>query len=198
MTSANHPRFRLLIGWCCLMSSVLLIITVYLIYNKGIPPKTGQNAKSEKSTAGNEVPNSSAIDDKTTQQIGHPSGSFSNDYMHLIRDPTEIWICHPCKNTSFSQKNSTVEITISGLYYFHAQVTFSHDNIQGTVILRKNKGPGIKNRILSRVKQYGTATMIHLVELKEGDSISLEIDPINSISEQDYDTYWEIIFFNNK
>ncbi|KAF4104310.1 hypothetical protein G5714_015297 [Onychostoma macrolepis] len=129
MTSANHPRFRLLIGWCCLMSSVLLIITVYLIYNKGIPPKTGQNAKSEKSTAGNEVPNSS----------GHPSGSFSNDYMHLIRDPTEIWICHPCKNTSFSQKNSTVEITISGLYYFHAQVTFSHDNIQGTVILRKNK-----------------------------------------------------------
>lgn len=30
MTSSNNPRFRLLVGWCCLMTSALLIVTVYL------------------------------------------------------------------------------------------------------------------------------------------------------------------------
>lgn len=115
-------------------------------------------------------------------------------------DDKEIWICHPCKNSSFSQKNSTIEIEVSGLYYFHAQVTFALGNNPAIVTLRKNKVPGTQDRTLSRVKHYGpgTATMILLIELTKGDSISLEIDPINSISRQDYDTYWEIIFFNNK
>lgn len=115
-------------------------------------------------------------------------------------DDKEIWICYPCKNSSFSPKNSTVEIEVGGLYYFHAQVTFQLVNNPATVTLRKNKSPGTQDRTLSRVKHYGqgTATMIRLVELTKGDSISLEIDPIHSISRQAYETYWEIIFLNNK
>uniref|UniRef100_A0A672KZL4 Lymphotoxin alpha (TNF superfamily, member 1) n=1 Tax=Sinocyclocheilus grahami TaxID=75366 RepID=A0A672KZL4_SINGR len=182
MTSASHPRFRLLIGWCCLMSSALLIITVYLA-------ETRWREKSQTSTTGKEETNSTGFDTngKTDQRI----------------DSKEIWICHPCKSSSFSLKNSTVEITVSGLYYFHAQVTFQNVNKMSdlaTVTLHKYKGPGTQERILSKVKHYGpgTATMICLVELKNGDSISLEIDPINNISRQDSDTYWEIIFLNNK
>ncbi len=116
-------------------------------------------------------------------------------------DSKEIWICYPCKNSSFSPKNNTVEIKVQGLYYFHAQVTFVNTQQNpATVTLRKNKSPGTQDRILSKVNHYGsgTTTMICLVELTKGDSISLEIDPINSISRQEHDTYWEIIFFNNK
>lgn len=118
-------------------------------------------------------------------------------------DSKEIWICYPCKSRSLSPKNSTVQIKVRGLYYFHAQVTFLPSNTPpnpATVTLRKNKSPGTLDRTLSKVKHYGpgTATMICLVELTKGDSISLEIDPINSISGQEYDTYWEIIFINNK
>uniref|UniRef100_A0A671MX08 Lymphotoxin alpha (TNF superfamily, member 1) n=1 Tax=Sinocyclocheilus anshuiensis TaxID=1608454 RepID=A0A671MX08_9TELE len=181
MTSASHPRFRLLIGWCCLMTSALLIITVYLA-------GTRWREKSQTSTTGSEETNS------TERTLIFP---FSSS------DSKEIWICHPCKSSSFSLKNSTVEITVSGLYYFHAQVTFQNVNKMSdlaTVTLHKYKGPGTQERILSKVKHYGpgTATMICLVELKNGDSISLEIDPINNISRQDSDTYWEIIFLNNK
>ncbi len=116
-------------------------------------------------------------------------------------DSKEIWICRLCKSRSLSPKNNTVEIKVQGLYYFHAQVTFVNKPLNpATVTLRKNKSPGTQDRILSKVNHFGsgTATMICLVELTKGDSISLEIDPINSISGQEYDTYWEIIFFNNK
>uniref|UniRef100_A0A8C1IV25 Uncharacterized LOC109090918 n=2 Tax=Cyprinus carpio TaxID=7962 RepID=A0A8C1IV25_CYPCA len=190
MTSASHPRFRLLIGWCCLMSSALLIMTVYLAI------RTKWEKKSETS---DKETNSTAISGNTDQRIGLPPGLSINDYIHLIRDSKEIWICHPCTSSSFTPKNSTVEITVSGLYFFHAQVTFLNPN-KASVTLLKNKGPGTQKRILSKVKhdRSGTATMIRLVELKKGDSISLEIEPTNSISRLDSDTYWEIIFFNYK
>ncbi|XP_043114283.1 lymphotoxin-alpha isoform X1 [Puntigrus tetrazona] len=194
MTSANHPRFRLLIGWCCLMSSALLILIVCFAINRKDKPENEAERKEQ---------NFTVTDGKTDQRIGlYPVQSVS-DYIHLIRDSKEIWICHPCKNSSFTHKNSTVNITVSGLYFFHAQVTFQISNPAlntGSVTLLKNKALGIQERYLSRVKHSGsgTATMICLVELTEGDSISLEIHPNKSISSNEYDTYWEIMFLNNK
>ncbi|XP_043114284.1 lymphotoxin-alpha isoform X2 [Puntigrus tetrazona] len=156
MTSANHPRFRLLIGWCCLMSSALLILIVCFAINRKDKPENEAERKEQ---------NFTVTDGKTDQRIGlYPVQSVS-DYIHLIRDSKEIWICHPW-----------------------------------SVTLLKNKALGIQERYLSRVKHSGsgTATMICLVELTEGDSISLEIHPNKSISSNEYDTYWEIMFLNNK
>ncbi|XP_059371062.1 lymphotoxin-alpha [Carassius carassius] len=191
MTSGSHPRFRLLIGWCCLMSSALLMITVYIFI------RTESSERSGESTTGN----STAIYGNTYQQIGLSPGPSSNDYIHLIRDDKEIWICHPCTSSTLSLKNGSVEITVSGLYNIYAQVTFQ-SNQKCTVALRKNGSDYKKERILSKVKHSGagTVTMMRLVELQERDSISLEIDPINGISREHSDTYWEIMFLttNNK
>uniref|UniRef100_A0A671M9Q9 Lymphotoxin alpha (TNF superfamily, member 1) n=1 Tax=Sinocyclocheilus anshuiensis TaxID=1608454 RepID=A0A671M9Q9_9TELE len=162
MTSSSHPSFRLLIGWCCLTSSALLIMTVYLAAKASL-------------------------------------------LFYLKKYYNEkTWICStPCETGSFSLENGTVKVTVSGLYYFHAQVYFiqiTQTNYMPTVTLLKNKGPGTKERKLSQVKRNGPGllTMIRLVKLNEGDSISLKINPIIGLSGEDYDTYWEIILFNNK
>uniref|UniRef100_A0A8C1KUI9 Lymphotoxin alpha (TNF superfamily, member 1) n=1 Tax=Cyprinus carpio TaxID=7962 RepID=A0A8C1KUI9_CYPCA len=174
MTSSSHPWFRLLIGWCCLMSSALLIMTVYLA---------------------NFETNLVALSD-----FWH--GPSFSDYIRLIRDKEKTWICSkPCESSFVSLENSTVVVTVSGLYYFHAQVYFkqiTQTNEMPTVTLIKNKGPGTELRKLSEVKRNGpgSLTMICLVKLNKGDSISLNINHINGLSGEDYDTFLEIILFN--
>uniref|UniRef100_A0A673KPQ3 Lymphotoxin alpha (TNF superfamily, member 1) n=1 Tax=Sinocyclocheilus rhinocerous TaxID=307959 RepID=A0A673KPQ3_9TELE len=159
MTSSSHPSFRLLIGWCCLTSSAL-IMTVYLAA-------------------------------KASLRFYLKKYFFNIDN---IRKLIQIQIKNVIKNFL---------VTVSGLYYFHAQVYFiqiTQTNDMPTVTLLKNKGPGTKERKLSQVKRNGPGllTMIRLVKLNEGDSISLKINPIIGLSGEDYDTYWEIILFNNK
>uniref|UniRef100_A0A672MFL3 Lymphotoxin alpha (TNF superfamily, member 1) n=1 Tax=Sinocyclocheilus grahami TaxID=75366 RepID=A0A672MFL3_SINGR len=162
MTSSSHPSFRLLIGWCCLTSSALLITTVYLAAKASL-----------------------------LKMVDHLETVFNIDN---IRKLIQIQIKNVIKN---------LLVTVSGLYYFHAQVYFiqiTQTNDMPTVTLLKNKVPGTKERKLSQVKRNGPGllTMIRLVKLNKGDSISLKINPIIGLSGEDYDTYWEIILFNNK
>ncbi|XP_073674468.1 lymphotoxin-alpha [Garra rufa] len=172
MTSSSHPRFRLLIGWCCIMTSALLMLTVYVSISsrKQVKP-----------------------------------GPIFSDYIRLIRDDKEPWIYNNKKmNTSksFSLKNGTIELKISGLYQFHVQVHFKNivEKQLATVTLLRNEGRGIQKRRLSEVKRNGpgSLTMIYLDELERSMSISLDIDPIDSLSREYFDTYWEIILFNNE
>uniref|UniRef100_A0A9J8AT32 Lymphotoxin alpha (TNF superfamily, member 1) n=1 Tax=Cyprinus carpio carpio TaxID=630221 RepID=A0A9J8AT32_CYPCA len=189
MTSSSHPWFRLLIGWCCLMSSALLIMTVYLANLHKTSSKTGEEQSKD-------------INRKTEQQIDFWHGPSFSDYIRLIRDKEKTWICSkPCESSFVSLENSTVVVTVSGLYYFHAQVYFkqiTQTNEMPTVTLIKNKGPGTELRKLSEVKRNGpgSLTMICLVKLNKGDSISLNINHINGLSGEDYDTFLEIILFN--
>ncbi|CAM4555022.1 unnamed protein product [Leuciscus chuanchicus] len=69
-----------------------------------------------------------------------------NDYMSLIRDNYETWICSdPCESSSLLLNNNTVQIKTSGIYYIHAQVIFDKvkhpTKKQARVVLLKNKGP---------------------------------------------------------
>ncbi|KAK9962431.1 hypothetical protein ABG768_007800 [Culter alburnus] len=184
MTSSNNPRFRLLVGWCCLMTSALLIVTVYLAIEN--------------------------FENIYVALSGSPYGPSFNDYIHLIRDLEKNWICSDSRQRSFlSLNNGTVNITTSGLYYIHAQVTFQKPSHQTTpktkneanVYLLKNSGPGTQARKLSEVIGYepGSLTMIRMVRLTEGESISLNIEPGSLVlSSNDYHTYWEILLYNKE
>ncbi|XP_077063497.1 lymphotoxin-alpha isoform X2 [Siphateles boraxobius] len=200
MTGSNNPRFRLLVGWCCLMSSALLIMTVFL--------STNLHKKSETNKTGNEKPNStgstnSTGDGKSDQQKGSRNGLSFNDYIHLIRDKNETWICDSCESSSLSLNNNTVEIKTNGFYYIHAQVIFDKaipetKKEQARVVLLKNKGPATQVRILSEVIRFepGTLTLIRLVRLKNGESISLNIQPESlRLSIEACHTYWEILLY---
>ncbi|XP_067220495.1 lymphotoxin-alpha [Chanodichthys erythropterus] len=199
MTSSNNPRFRLLVGWCCLMTSALLIVTVYLAI---------EHLQKTHDTTGNK--SNSTENSKTDQQIGSPYDPSFNDYIHLIRDLKKNWICSDSRQRSFlSLNNGTVNITTSGLYYIHAQVTFQKPSHQSTpktkneanFYLLKNSGPGTQARKLSEVIGYepGSLTMIRMVRLTEGESISLNIEPGSLVlSSNDYHTYWEILLYNKE
>ncbi|XP_059389784.1 uncharacterized protein LOC132123226 [Carassius carassius] len=193
MTGSSHPWFRLLIGWCCLLSSALLIVTVYLA-----------NLHKKSDVTGNKESNTTENNGKTEQRIDFVHGPSVIDYIRLIRDKEKPWLCpKPCESNFVSLESSTVIVRVSGLYYFHAQVYFKQipqTNEVPTVTLIKNKGNGTEFRKLSEVKGNGpgSLTMIRLVKLYEGESISLNINHINGLSGDDYDTYWEIILFNNK
>ncbi|XP_050985790.1 lymphotoxin-alpha isoform X2 [Labeo rohita] len=178
MTGSNHTRFRLLIGWCCMMSSALL---------SGSPGKS----------------NSPASSGKTDKQIDTWRDQSFNDYIHLIRDREKTWICsEPCTNSSLSLKNATVELTVSGLYYIYAQVYFKstdHKQLANVTLLRK-EGPGIQEKRLSVVRRNGpgSLTMSCLIQVVDKISISLNIEPITFLSGEYYDTYWDIILLKNK
>ncbi|XP_052471837.1 uncharacterized protein LOC128028608 [Carassius gibelio] len=193
MTSSSHPWFRLLIGWCCLLSSALLIVTVYLA-----------NLHKKSDVTGNKESNTTENNGKTEQRIDFVHDPSVIDYIRLIRDKEKHWICpQPCESNLVSLENSTVIVRDSGLYYFHVQVYFQQipqTNQVPTVTLIKNGSNVTNPRRLSEVKGNGpgSLTMIHLVKLCKGESISLNINQINDISGNDYDTYWEIILFNNK
>ncbi|KAK7156700.1 hypothetical protein R3I94_006667 [Phoxinus phoxinus] len=195
MTDSNNPRFRLLVGWCCLMSSALLILTVYHAVNC--------NKKSETNKTGNEEPNSKE-NPTPDQQSGSRYGPSLKNYIHLVRDKNETWICSgSCYNSSLSLKNNTVQITTSGFYYIHAQVIFDRVIHQmkkpASVVLVKNKGPATQIRKLSEVIRFepGTLTIIRLVKLTDGESISLNIHPESlHLSIEAWHTYWEIFPYN--
>ncbi|XP_051718315.1 lymphotoxin-alpha [Ctenopharyngodon idella] len=196
MTSSNNPRFRLLVGWCCLMTSALLLVTVYLA--------TSWQKKDDMKK--NEDSNSTETNTKTAQLIGSPFGPSFNDYICFIRDLEKTWIFSDKRRSSFlSLNNGTVEITTGGLYYIHAQVTFQKSSHQiktnANVFLLKNSGPATKARKLSEVTGYepGSLTMIRMVKLTKGDSISLKIEPGSLVlSSIDYHTYWEILLYNKE
>ncbi|XP_056126756.1 lymphotoxin-alpha [Rhinichthys klamathensis goyatoka] len=196
MTGSNNPRFRLLVGWCCLMSSALLIMTVYL--------GTSLHKKSETNKTGNEESNSTETITKPGQLIGSHYGLSFNDYISLIRDKNETWICSDsCESRSLSLNNNTVEIKTSGFYYIHAQVIFDkaihQTKKQARVILLKNRGPATQVRKLSEGIRFepGTLTMIRLVMLTKGESISLDIQPESlRLSIEACHTYWEILLYN--
>ncbi|XDV32027.1 hypothetical protein PO909_002931 [Leuciscus waleckii] len=124
--------------------------------------------------------------------------------MSLIRDNYETWICSdPCESSSLLLNNNTVQIKTSGIYYIHAQVIFDKvkhpTKKQARVVLLKNKGPATQVRILSEVFRFepGTLTMIRLVKLTKGESISLNIHPESlRLSTEAWHTYWEILLYN--
>ncbi|XP_051963758.1 uncharacterized protein LOC127630292 [Xyrauchen texanus] len=201
MTDSSNPRFRLMIGWCCLMSAALIIMTVILAtktscHNEHNTKKTANRYK-EHSSKENDTP-------LKGQMIGFQPGHSFKDYIRLISgDIQKSWICSPtplCESSSLSLKNNSVEIKTSGFYYIHAQVGFElnqqHNQMRKkpeTITLVKNGK--IK---LSEVKRYeaGSVSMIRMVQLKKGDSIKLEIQNLYIsmiLSTEDSHTYWEII-----
>ncbi|NP_001019992.1 lymphotoxin-alpha isoform X1 [Danio rerio] len=201
MTGQSNPRFRLLIGWCCLMSSALLMMTVYLA--------TSSNKQSETNTTTSEHHSSAGPQEKRVQ-FSELQALNVIDYIRLLKDKKKIWICtQPCKSKRLKLNNSSVEIASTGLYHIHAQVGFKrHESTQetkktpqkNTINLIKNKGLSAQKK-LSEVISFepGTLRLIRLVKLKEGDSISLDINYQNqsmSLLEDEYHTYWEIILLN--
>ncbi|XP_067306458.1 lymphotoxin-alpha isoform X2 [Pseudorasbora parva] len=181
MNSSNNPRFRLLVGWCCLMTSALLILSVYV----GTRPQNKSKSITEK--------------DKTNltanQQI--------NTKPDQLIDNEKTWIHDSKESSSLSLNNGTVEIKTDGLYHIHAQVIFNGGNRQtknpATVVLVKNKRTNRQDRKLSEVMRFepGTLTMIRLVDLAKGDSISLNIKPESlRLSNEACHTYWEILLYN--
>ncbi|XP_056330298.1 lymphotoxin-alpha [Danio aesculapii] len=200
MTGQSNPRFRLLIGWCCLMSSALLTMTVYLA--------TSSIKQSETNTTTSGHLNSAGLQEKRVQNSELPALDVY-DYIRLLKDKEKIWICtQPCESKTLKLNNSSVEIAKSGLYHIHAQVSFKRQektqetkktSQKNTINLIKNKGLGAQKK-LSEVISFepGTLRLIRLVKLKEGDSISLDITQSMSILEDEYHTYWEIILLNEK
>ncbi|XP_067306457.1 lymphotoxin-alpha isoform X1 [Pseudorasbora parva] len=197
MNSSNNPRFRLLVGWCCLMTSALLILSVYV----GTRPQNKSKSITEKDKTN--LTANQQINTKPDQLIGSQYGPSFNDYIRLIRDNEKTWIHDSKESSSLSLNNGTVEIKTDGLYHIHAQVIFNGGNRQtknpATVVLVKNKRTNRQDRKLSEVMRFepGTLTMIRLVDLAKGDSISLNIKPESlRLSNEACHTYWEILLYN--
>ncbi|XP_051535721.1 uncharacterized protein LOC127430185 [Myxocyprinus asiaticus] len=209
MTSSSNPRFRLMIGWCCLMSAALIIMTAFLATKTSCHKELNTNKTiigyKEHSSKENDTPHADRI-------TGSLLGQSFKDYIRLIREERS-WICSHiplCESSSLSLKDNTVEITTSGLYYIHAQVDFrkpSQANNQvmkkpGTITLvRNDQIEGAKQlRKLSEVTRYeaGSASIIRMVQLEKGDTISLDIQESSMVlSTEDSNTYWEIILLSH-
>ncbi|XP_065136148.1 lymphotoxin-alpha isoform X2 [Paramisgurnus dabryanus] len=195
MTGSNNPRFRLLIGWCCLMSAALLMMTVFVAIKK--QPNTN--------TTVNCMPDRDPLK-------GSPPGQSFKDYIRLIKaDDQKSWMCSfPCENSSLAlKKNISVEITISGLYFINAQFLFTKSRTQNpenkkreiSAILLRNQVHGKGEKKLSEVKRHeeGSVSLIRMVYLKNGDSIRLDVQPHSmELTTDEYNTYWEITLLSNQ
>ncbi|XP_051521718.1 uncharacterized protein LOC127422324 [Myxocyprinus asiaticus] len=202
MTGSSNPRFRLMIGWCCLMSAALIIMTVILATKTGCHNEHNTNKTANRYKEHSSKENDTPLKD---QMIGFLPGQSFKDYIRLISDSVgdsqKSWICSPtplCDSSSFSLNNSSVEIKTSGLYYIHAQVGFDLSQRHNQVTKKPETITLVKNgkRKLSEVKRYeaGSVSMIRIVQLKEGDSIGLDIQVASMIlSTEDSHTYWEIL-----
>ncbi|XP_051965918.1 uncharacterized protein LOC127631704 [Xyrauchen texanus] len=208
MTSSSNPRFRLMIGWCCLMSAALIIMTAFLATKTGCNKELNTN----KTTIGYKEHSKKDNDNPHADKIIDSSHGLSiKDYIRLIRDK-KSWICSHiplCESSSSSLKNNTVEITTGGLFYIHAQVEFrkASNSINqeiknpGTIILVRNeRKDGAKRlRKLSEVTRYeaGSVSIIRMVQLDEGDTISLYIEESSMVLlTEDSNTYWEILLLS--
>ncbi|XP_057207695.1 lymphotoxin-alpha [Triplophysa rosa] len=193
MTGSNHPRFRLLIGWCCLMSAAILIMTAFLAITK-----------KELNTC------SEAVTPHNDKQKGFPPGQ-SVSYIRLIWDDQKSWICSsPCENSSLSLESDALKIKVNGLYYINAQVSFTNTDKskanqskqegKETVTLLRNKRDGKSKKKLTEVIRYeeGSVSINRMVYLTAGDSISLIIPQSMTLLKNEWETYWEIFSLSNQ
>ncbi|XP_055053001.2 lymphotoxin-alpha [Misgurnus anguillicaudatus] len=199
MTGSNNPRFQLLIGWCCLMSAGLLMMTVFLAIKE--QPNTNTTGK-EPNQSVNSMSYSASLK-------GSPP--LFKDYIRLIKaDDHKYWMCgFPCENSSIAlKKNISVEITISGLYFINAQFLFTKSYTQNpenrkplSAILLRNQVHGKTEKKLSEVKRYeeGSLSLIRMVHLTNGDSIRLDVQSHSmELTTDECHTYWEITLLSNQ
>ncbi|XP_062873050.1 lymphotoxin-alpha [Trichomycterus rosablanca] len=200
MHNPGHLRFQIMVGWCCLLSLAIVIMTVVIA--------TGTNSQNKKEIVGMAGLTGAPLGPDLRK--GPSLGQSAVNHIHLVLGPNEkSWepsqLCY-CENTSLHLQNNIVQITAGGFYYTFAQVTFTENtekrnSEEGTVTLIANENVlGKRPRTLSEVENgHGTVSISTVIKLESGDSVRLNVSSRSLVLlKEDSKTYWGLYLLDNQ
>ncbi|XP_076832928.1 lymphotoxin-alpha isoform X2 [Brachyhypopomus gauderio] len=190
MPQQGNIRFKLMIGWCGLLSVAMVIMAVVLA--------TGTNLRGQ---GANEKDSSTENHSSPAAVKGPSFGQTGTTRIHLTYI-TDRWDSSSTKSSIILQSNG-VKVTAAGLYYAYAQVTFIKKKTEGeeTVTLIMNEKPGTQARKLMQAQKHGigTVSMSQVIELMQNDTVNLIISNSSMIfSNEVSKTYWGLYLLNQE
>ncbi|XP_048882980.1 uncharacterized protein LOC125749598 [Brienomyrus brachyistius] len=199
----QHPHFSLLLTWCGLLTvAVVAVAAALVILTMG---EKEQNASKipgmqERHQANAVIAPTGATSTSTTAN-NESTAATRRPFWHIqLTYDGNSWIqdlqIHD-STTSIFLHNNSVTLNTGGLYYFYALTTLRPCQKKKTnVLLVRNEIPGKKRLPLIEVGIEGTASLSKLISCEKGDSLMLEVNPIECSLWSPHKTYWGLFLLS--
>ncbi|XP_023658423.1 lymphotoxin-alpha [Paramormyrops kingsleyae] len=204
----QHPHFSLLLTWCSLLTVAVVAVAAALMIST--IRQQEQNASKvpgmqERHQADAVIAPTGATSTSSTAKNA-PTTATRGNIWHIqltYSDLEKKWIqdlqIHDSITSTFLH-NSSVTLNTGGLYYFYAVTTFRPCDKKKTVVLVRNKIPGRKEKLtLSEVRMTlseGSMSLSKLISCEKGDSLTLEVIPVECLRWSPEKTYWGLFLLS--
>uniref|UniRef100_A0A3B3SPA1 THD domain-containing protein n=1 Tax=Paramormyrops kingsleyae TaxID=1676925 RepID=A0A3B3SPA1_9TELE len=164
----QHPHFSLLLTWCSLLTVAVVAVAAALMIS---------TIRQQEQVSATRLAMKGDLEKKWIQDL-QIHDSITSTFLH----------------------NSSVTLNTGGLYYFYAVTTFRPCDKKKTVVLVRNKIPGRKEKLtLSEVRMTlseGSMSLSKLISCEKGDSLTLEVIPVECLRWSPEKTYWGLFLLS--